>query len=270
MSALDALVRQWLGEGIDRALPTFVLLSLRALPLAFVAPWLGWKGTATYARASVAIVVALALTPLALSTAPALPASGLALALLGVREVLIGVAFAIASSLPLWALGWTGELVDRWRGSSPDATAIGPSDAASPLGVLHLTAGVVLFVTLGGHRLALAAFGEGLIDAPVGAGASGELRAFALGTGRLVTASLELAVAFAAPAAIAFVLLEIVLGLAARIGPELRLYASALPLRAGLGIAAALVGLSALLPRLSPLFAGSIEAAGELVRGLGG
>lgn len=270
MSALDALVRGWLGEGIERALPIFVLLSLRALPLAFVAPWLGWKGTATYARASVALVIALALTPLALRAAPELPSSGLALVLLGVREVAIGVAFAIASSLPLWALGWTGALIDRWRGSSPEASLIGPSDAASPLGVLHLTAGVVLFVLLGGHRLALAAFGEGLIEAPIGAGTSGDLGAFALGTARLVTASLELAVAFAAPAAIAFILLELVLGLAARVGPELRLYASALPLRAGLGIAVALVGLAALMPRLSPVFAGAIDAAGELVRGLGG
>lgn len=270
MSALDALVREHLGHGIDRALPIFALLALRALPLAFVAPWLGWKGTATYARASVAIAVALALTPLALRSAPELPSSWLALALLGVREALIGVVFAIASSLPLWALSWTGELIDRWRGA-PAARVLGPSEAQSPLGALHLAAGVVLFVTLGGHRLALAAFGDALVDAPIGAGASpSDLAAFALGAGRLVTAALELAVAFAAPAATAFIVLEVVLGLAARVGPELRLAASALPLRAGLGIAVALIGLAALLPRLSPLLAGSIDAASDLVRGLGG
>src|SRR5690606_26550127 len=118
VSAIDALMRAQLGVGIERALPIFVLLSLRALPLAFVAPWLGWKGTATYARASVAIAIALGLTPLALRTAPELPASGLALALLGVREVLIGAAVAIAGSLQLRVPWLTREIVVRCWGSA--------------------------------------------------------------------------------------------------------------------------------------------------------
>ncbi|MCZ7680082.1 MAG: flagellar biosynthetic protein FliR [Sandaracinaceae bacterium] len=74
---------------------------------------------------------------------------------------------------------------------------------------------MVLFVLVGGHRVALAAFAGTFAAAPVGAGASAaDLASFALGAGRLVTASLELAVAFAAPAAIAFVLLELALGVA--------------------------------------------------------
>lgn len=270
MSELDALVRGWLGVELARALPVWLLVTLRTVPLAFVAPWLGWKGTASFARVSVALVIALALTPLALQTAPALPAGWLPLALLGLREALIGVAFAIASSLPLWALGWTGALVDRWRGS-PHEGVLGPSEGASPLGALHVAAGVVLFVMLGGHRLALAAFADGFVDTPVGAGASPEsVATFALGVGRLITAALELAVVFAAPAAIAFVLLEAVLGLAARVAPALSLWTSAVPLRAALGVAVALVGLAALLPRLGPLFTGSVEAAAELVRTVGG
>lgn len=270
MSELDALVRGWLGVGLARALPVALLVVLRTVPLAFVAPWLGWRGTASFARVSVALVLALALTPLALRTAPALPTGWLPLALIGVREVLIGIAFAIASSLPLWALGWTGALVDRWRGS-PHEGVLGPDEGASPLGALHVGAGVVLFVMLGGHRLALAAFAGGFVDTPVGAGAGPEsISAFALGAGRLVTAALELAVVFAAPAAIAFVLLEAVLGLAARVGPELSLWTSAVPLRAALGIAVALVGLAALLPRLGPLFIRAIEAAADVVRTVGG
>lgn len=267
MNALDALVRHSLGAGLDRVLPLFALVCLRTLPLAFVAPWLGWKGTATYARACVAIVIALALTPLALSSAPELPASWLALALLGVREALIGTAFAVASSIPLWALGWAGELMDRWRGN-PGSSVTGPSGPSSPLGVLHLSAAVVVFVLVGGHRLALRALGGSLVDAPIGGGASAsDLAEFALGVGRIVTMSLELAVAFAAPAAIAFLVLEVVLGLAARVG--LRLEASAPPLRAGLGIAVALIGLAAILPRLAPIFARSIETAADLVGSLG-
>lgn len=263
MSALDLATGALFGVEASRALPVFALVAARTLPLAWLAPWLGWRGTAGAARVAIAVTLALALTPLALKSAPPLPDGWLPLALMGVREALIGASFAIAASVPLWALSWAGGLVDRWRGARS-------SDDAGPLETLHLGASVVLFVVLGGHRLALLAFADGLADAPVGAGASAsDLSAFALGAGRIVTATLELAVAFAAPAAIAFVVLEIALGLASRAAPELRVFLDAMPLRAGLGIAVALLGLAAVLPRLPPLFASSIEAARELVRQMG-
>lgn len=168
--------------------------------------------------------------------------------------------------MPLYALGWAGELLDRWRGSPADATSVGPAGEASPLGALHLSAGVVLFVTLGGHRLALAAFATSFVDVPLGGGADGALAPFALGAMRIVADALTLALAFAAPAAIAFVVLEIVLGLWGRVAPGLSLYLLGMPLRAGLGVALALLGLSVLLPRLGPVIVRSIDAASDLVR----
>jgi type III secretory pathway component EscT len=255
---VSAVLEALFGADAERVLIVLLLVLARALPLAWVAPWLGWRGTASIVRAAVGIVLAVALTPIALASAPDLPASWPALSLMIVREVLVGIAFAIASSLPILALGWTGDLVDRWRGSN---------ERVGPLGTLHLSAGVVLFVIVGGHRLAIAAFAEALNEAPVGAGASGaELSAFALEAARLVTLALELAVAFAAPAAIAFVIVELAIGLAGRVAPVISSLFGAVPLRAALGVAIALLGLSALLPSLPSLFEGSIDAALELVR----
>ena len=256
---MDELATRLFGVELERLAPVFALVLARAAPLAWLAPWLGWRGTAAALRGAVAVVLAAALTPLALSVAPALPDAPLALVLLALREALVGAAFAVAVSVPLYALGWTGALVDRWRGA--------PSPRPeSPLEALHLAAGVVLFVTLGGHRLALAAFAATLTDVPVGAGASAELAAFGLGAARIVGDALALAVAFAAPTALALVVLELVLGLHGRLAPSLRAFVIALPLRAALGLAIALIGLSALLPRLGPALAGSVEAASDLVR----
>ncbi len=269
MPAIEGTLLEALGVDVepDRLAPVFLLVLARTVPLAWLAPWLGWQGTAALVRVSVAVVLAAALTPLALSSAPEVPVSWLPLFVLGVREVLVGAAFAIAASVPLYALGWTGQLVDRWRGSPPDATVVSPLGDSSPLGALHLAASVVLFIALGGHRLALAAFADGLIDAPVGAGADGaSLAAFAMGAGRLVTEALELTVAFAAPALLAFLVLELVLGLWGRAAPSLRLWMEGMSLRAALGVAVALLSLGALLPRLGPTFAGSIDAARALVR----
>ncbi|MBX3273043.1 MAG: flagellar biosynthetic protein FliR [Sandaracinaceae bacterium] len=253
-----------LGSDPAAAATVLALVLARTLPLAFVAPWLGLRGTALFARVAAALVIALALAPLARAVSPALPEGVAPLALALVREALVGAAFAIALSAPLYALLWTGSLIDRWRGSPPDATA---ASAGSPLGQLHLGAGVVLFVLLGGHRLALAAFAGGLVDLPAGAPASAvSLGQLALGAMRIVADALVLSVAFLAPAAIAFVLVELAFGLAARVAPAVSGWMEAMPLRAALGVALALFGLSALVGRLGPVFARSIETATDLLR----
>ncbi len=268
MNALELIVHALFGVDSERALPVFFLVSARTLPLAFAAPWLGYEGTLFLARLAVGMTLSIVMTPLALTAAPELPSAWLALAFVAMREVLVGVVFAIATSIPLFALGWAGELIDRWRGSSVESA---PHESSPPLGTLHASAALVAFVLVGGHRLALGAFGETLIAHPPGAGASAAtLGSFAWGAARLVMDALELALAFAAPAAIAFVLLELALALSARVAPELRPFFWGMPLRAGLGVALALLGLSAILPRLSPLFTDSIRAASDLVRALGG
>ena len=61
-------------------------------------------------------------------------------------------------------------------------------------------------------------------------------------------------------------LMELVLGLWGRAAPSLRLWMEGMSLRAALGVAVALLSLGALLPRLGPTFAGSIDAARALVR----
>ena len=82
-----------------------------------------------------------------------------------------------------------------------------------------------------------------------------------------MSSALTLTVAFAAPAAIAFVALEITLGLWSRAAPAVRVWMEAMPLRAALGVAIALLSLSAVLPRLGPVISESIESASSVLRG---
>lgn len=261
------MIERLLGADPERTAILYVLVLARTLPLSFLAPWLGWRGTASYVRVATAAVLAAALVPIADASAAALPAPWLGLSLAAIREALVGATFAISVSVPLYAMGWTGDLIDRWRGSPPDSTVV---DAAgtSPLGTLHLAASVVLFVLIGGHRLALAAFAQGLSDLPAGATAeAASLSALGLGSAQIVGSALTLTVAFVAPAAIAFVALEVTLGLWSRAAPAVRVWMEAMPLRAALGVAIALLSLSAVLPRLGPVFSESIETASSVLRG---
>ncbi|MGF1467339.1 MAG: flagellar biosynthetic protein FliR [Sandaracinaceae bacterium] len=250
---MDRLVAAVLsGAAPDPALGLLVLA--RTLPVTMVAPWLGGRRVGLGPRLGIGLVLSIALMPLAASAAGRLPKGALALGALALREVAVGLTFAVATSVPLIALGWTGRLLDRFRGA-------GPEDRT--LAELHLAAGVVLFVVIGAHRLGLQAFGEALVALPIGTPPA-DPEAFLVGSLRLVVAALTLTVAFAAPAALAFVTLEALGGLLARLAPRLAGAIEPLGPRAATALAVGLAGLAALLPRLGPAIREAIAAVERL------
>lgn len=255
-----------LGEPqVLRHLTVGALVAARVLPLVLLTPFFAVRAAPTLLRTAVALALTVALEPLAASVAPPLPGV-LGLAPLVLREALVGAVFAVAASLPLHALSWFGGLVDTWRGAGQGEVTLPDGERASPLGALTLLLGVALFVTLGGHRLALASFAEGLVRAPVGGVvAEAGLRGVALGAARLVADALAFAAALAAPAALAIVLVEVALGLVARAAPQIPMHFAGMPLRAGVGIGAVLLSLSLAVERLPAAFRAAVGAASSLL-----
>ncbi len=255
-----------LGEAeAQRHLAVGALLAARVLPLVLLTPFFAVRAAPSLLRTAVALALVVALEPLAASVAPPLPGA-LGLAGLAVREALVGAVFAVVAALPLHALGWFGGLVDAWRGAGQGEVGLPDGERASPLGALASLLGVALFVTLGGHRLALASFAEGLVRAPVGGTMDVDgLRAAALGAARLVGDALAFAAALAAPAALAIVLVEVALGLIARAAPQIPMFFAGMPLRAAVGLGAVLLSLSLAVERLPAAFRAAVSAAGALV-----
>ncbi len=262
----------WLGGDahIRAVLAAGFLVAARAAPLTLFAPWLSIRQMPPLLRTALLLGLTIALTPLAMASAPTLPLHPLSLLLLAVREVLVGTLFAVATALPLHALDWAGRLVDTWRGASL-AQVLAPStgERTSPLGNLYLMFGIVLFVILGGHRVAIAAFADGLGTLPIGhvALATG-LPAVTLGAMRLAGNALAFGLAIAAPAAAAIVLVEVSLGLVARAAPQVPVFFAGMPVRAAVGVAAVLLGLSIVVGRLPVAFTDAIGAARHLVGSL--
>lgn len=265
---------EWLGgeDAILRAVAVGALVAARVAPLTILAPWLSMRAAPAVLRTGLILALTVALAPLALESAPAIPPGGLTIAMLAAREALVGATFAVASALPLYALDWAGRLVDTWRGASL-AEVINPysGERTSPIGDLYLLMGVVLFVLLGGHRLAIAAFAEGLETVPVGSLAmGGGVEDVAFGAARLAGSALAFAAALAAPAAAAIVLVEVALGLVARAAPQVPVFFAGMPLRAAVGIAAALLGLSILVGELPDAYRNAIDSASRLILPFGG
>lgn len=264
---MEELLRR-LGGGLDleELLVVGALVAARVAPLTVFAPWLTLRKTPALIRGSLILALTVALAPLALEAADpetivaAGPATFGAWAL---REAMLGTLFALATALPFFALDWSGRLVDTWRGASLSEVIAPPTgDRTSPLGDLQLMMGVVLFLGLGGHRVAFRAFAEGLMIAPVGATElAGGIEEVAFGAAQLTGSALAFAASIAGPAAVAIVVVEVGLGLIARSAPQVPVFFAGMPLRAATGIAAVLLALSVIVAQLPEAFSAAIDIA---------
>ncbi len=183
------------------------LVAARVAPLVVVAPWVALAQLPVWARVGVTGGLLLGFAPLAWVGAEPVewlwPAQVLV-------EGLLGTAFAVAASAPLFALRWSGAWMDTLAAGAP-ARAEGPlPDFASLFGV-------ALFWASGAHRLAVRAFADGLVASPVGAAPPLGL---GLGVARLVADAVALSVAVAAPAFAAVTLISVGLGLTRGAGPS--------------------------------------------------
>ena len=247
-----------------------LLVAARVAPLTIFAPWLALRKTPALIRSSLVLALTVSLTPLALLTVDLslLPKSLVLLVLLALREVLIGTVFAVVTSLPLFGMDWAGRLTDTWRGASMAQILAPPTgEQSSPLGNLYLMLGIAIFVSIGGHRLALSAFAEGLAVAPVGVPLlASSMTNISFETARLTGAALAFGVALAAPAAASIVTVDVSLGLIARSAPQIPVFFAGMPLRAATGIFAVLIALSLTVGQLPQIFSDAVASAAQLIR----
>lgn len=230
------------------AFGSFALLALRLVPLCLLAPWFTWINTPWIIRLSIVVAVSIGCWPLAYSAAAVVPDTMSGWLACALHELSIGTLFALATSIPLHALQWTGRLVDQWRGTNFTATLTSNEEDASPLGQLLLITGVVLFVAVGGHRLAVLIFANSLQHSPPLVSSSMNWPMLALGSARLVGDGLKLAAMLCAPFIAALLMLEMALAVVDRVAPQFPASAISVPLRAALAllVLAALLGVLAL------------------------
>lgn len=247
--------------GAQEGLPGLALVGARLLPLVWLVPFFGGRTLPALPRTGLWIALTIGLAPMA-PVAAAAPPAGLALLPLVGLELLRGAVAGVALALPFHAFEWAGRLVDLWRGSSLGAELVDPTtgESASPLGVFYRLLAVAAFVVVGGHRAALRALGEGLRRSPPGTtvGAEPGLGAVVDGVGRLFADALALTLAVAAPAAVALLLAEVVLGLVGRAAPQLPVFFAGMPLRAAAALAALALSLSLALRALGETVAAAL------------
>ncbi len=167
--------------------------------------------------------------------------------LLLAREVMVGIVMGFVGACMFRAAEAAGYLTDILRGASM-SDALSPMGAgkSSPLGALMLLLSIVVFFEIGGpvHLTAALVRSYEAIPFAVPVGFGGRPNTMAMVAIAASAKLIEAAVGLCAPAIVALLLADIVLGMVGRAVPQIPLYFVGMPLKALLGVGAFLLGLA--------------------------
>jgi len=216
----------------------YLLLLTRVAAMMMTMPVFGWQALPMVVRAGLALTVTVffAMTGLGGPVAVQLTSVGLfEIGLLTVREIICGVALGLAIQFVFLAVQQGANMMAMQMGFS-DAGIMDPSmdEQTTAITTLMEMSFVLLFLVAGGHQLLLQIVQRSLLVFPLG----GSLDVAALAEGILQAGStmLLLALKLAGPVLAGFLLLSMVLGVLARVLPEMNILTESFPLRVALGL----------------------------------
>ncbi|MFO7302601.1 MAG: flagellar biosynthetic protein FliR [Acidobacteriota bacterium] len=227
------------------------LLLVRPGMIVMVTPFFGALNAPMHVRAGLTILLAV-LMGLAAPVPPTLPATGLAVVVL--REMAIGLAIAMAVRVVVGAAELAGHFIGYQIGLSLGAL-IDPQSGVrnNVLAVLYANIVVILCLATNAHHDVLRALADSYTALPIGFG--GIDGAVAVSIAEMLGIVFVLGVRMAMPVVAVLVLVEVGLGLLARVAPSLNVIIAGAPVRIVAGLlvmAASLIGLPALVVRYMP------------------
>lgn len=214
----------------------FGLLMARIAGFFAVLPIFGWRTVPMRVRAGVSLIVtvffAMIMPPPAAAMLPVVP---LAAAILMTREALCGLALGMAANIVFRSVQLGAKFAGRQMGFAM-ASVIDPStgEQGAPVGMFFEITFMALFLAARGHHLLLLAIRHSFRAFPIGAPPRTDL--LVGGIIKATTAMLTFGMKLAAPVLAAFVVLSVILGVLARVLPEMNILMMSFPLRVGLGL----------------------------------
>ena len=247
---------------------TFLLVFFRIGAMVAVAPILGHRSVPVAHRAGIAVLLSLLITPV-VKPAPVDGGDGLGLALAIAGEILVGIVIGAIATLVVAAVQVGGELVGFQMGLGIGAVY----DPALGAQVTVFTRfqellALLLFLAVDGHHALLAAVagsfqrvqpGMTLAAAPLAAGMA------SVGA-KVVRTGLELS----APLVGVLFVVNAVMGLLARVSPQMNVFSLVQPVAMGAALVAAVAVLPSTLTSIARLYAGVPGDIALLFGGAGG
>jgi len=262
-------ILEQLGVGVNftSVLLVWALLMGRVMPLIILAPFIGGDVVPSQVKLGIGISLSIIIYPLVADTR--VPLGSISFVLLLLKEVFIGLAIAFASSLAFDAARAAGTFVDTVSGANM-ATVHVPQlgQQATLFASFKFQLTVVVFLLLNGHHVVLQALFHSFEVIPLNTWprfSHGFWPLFEL----MIRMSAELiivAVALAAPAAIATFIVDMSLGLINRIAPQIQVFFISMSIKPMVVTLMTALALLVILERMGGLFEHLLARVHEVVR----
>ena len=213
----------------------FIVVLARVGGMVTFAPFWAHKAIAVQVRIVLAMILALALTPILSTRLPTPPSDLLPLASIILLELLVGFAFGFVGRLVFSGLEIAAQIIGFQMGFSLAGT-IDPSTKAqtAAFGVLGQMLGLIVLMAGNGHHWFLLATMRSFQQIPVGsAHITADVAQLFL---RLSADALAVGVALAAPAIVMLLAVELALAIAGRAIPQIQVMVLGFPVKIFAGL----------------------------------
>lgn len=212
----------------------FVLVLARVSPLFAVAPLFSSKQIPPRVRTVVAVALAIGLTPLALR-GQHVPQDALAIAALALKELLVGLAFALSLGILFAAISSAGALLDMLVGFS-FGSIVDPltGNQSAVLAQLYGFVAIAIFVAIGGDAWVVQGLARTFELVPLTAAPA--IESLAQGVVAVFTTIFASALEVAAPVMLALVVTDVAFGVVSRVVPQLNVFAVGFPVKVAVGL----------------------------------
>lgn len=226
---------EFAGWSVPQA-QVYFLLVVRALSLFQTMPLLSTRSVPVLSRLGLALFIGLVLLPLQAPRVPELPFDLLAYLALVAREVLVGVTLGFGTLLVFASLQIAGQIIGLQIGLNI-ATVLDPINAGQQVSFMdqfYSLLAALVFLAIDGHHGLLLALQRSFEILPPGTFGphAGTLEALIA----LVTDISLVALRLALPVLATLLLVDLAMGLLARIVPQMNVFFVAIPLKLGLGL----------------------------------
>jgi len=255
-----------LSPNLSNVLLLWALMMGRIMPLIVFAPFIGGDIVPSQVKMGVGIALTILLYPFVADTQ--IPIGAITFVLLLLKEVFIGLAVAFAATMAFEAARAAGTFVDTVSGANM-ATVFVPQiqQQATLFSDFKFQLTIVVFLGLNGHHLVIEALFHSFELIPLN-----EWPKFGHGfwpffnlTIRMTAEFLVIAIALAAPAALATFIADLALGLVNRVAPQIQVFFISMAIKPVLVVLVTLVALTALYDRFHSMFKVMIRHVQDVV-----
>ncbi len=231
---MDDVVTLITANGIVAIYPILFMTVLR--PFGLLMGFLAFSWAMRGAQ-MLRIAIAIALTlPVMAGNAPAFErlislTSVTAFLPIAMKELIIGYGLGLLASLPFFALQYAGAITDAFRGESDTGNPDPTGGTLHTFSTAYLVIGFFAFFSLGGFEALVRNLYRTYDIWPLDAGLPNLDSAAALRAGDMLTSTLMTTFVVALPLLAMLVVIELSMGIAARLGRRFNLYDMAFPIK---------------------------------------